>query len=195
MPCPAAGSVDPRAAATAEMEPGQQGSPGDGWVLCPGCRQSTGPPRALCPDCGSRLPQPAKADSAGALLVAGLVIGAIGYAIYAATGHGSFGAVVLLIGIIAFGVGLAQSKNVAGRIGPERQSSCCGCSCAVALFVVPVGATLLWSHGGPAMAALVLPAWVPLSWVAAGLSAGVDTVRRKFEPVSDRERAPRLPCR
>ena len=123
------------------------------------------------------------------------MVGAIGYAIYAATGHGSFGAVVLLIGIIVFGVGLAQGSDVAGRIGPERQASCCGCSCAVALLVVPVGAALLWAQGGPALAAVAVPAWVPLSWVAAGLSAGVAAMRRKLEPLSDRERAPRLPCR
>ena len=144
-----------------------QDPPPAGWVLCPGCRQRSGPPGALCPDCGSRLPQPQKAESAGALLAIGLVVGAIGYAIYAASGHGSFGAVVLLIGIIVFGVGLAQGSDVAGRIGPERQASCCGCSCAVALLVVPVGAALLWMQGGPALAALAVPAWVPASWAMA----------------------------
>ncbi len=140
-----------------------QDPPPSGWVLCPGCRQRSGPPGALCPDCGSRLPQPQKAESAGALLAIGLVVGAIGYAIYAASGHGSFGAVVLLIGIIVFGVGLAQGSDVAGRIGPERQASCCGCSCAVALLVVPVGAALLWTQGGPALAALAVPAWAAAS--------------------------------
>lgn len=160
-----------------------------GWVLCPGCRQRSGSPGALCPGCGSKLPQPQKAESARALLAIGAVVALVGYAIYAATGHGGFGALVIVVGIITFAVGLAQGKDVAGRVGPERQSSCCGCSCMVALLVVPVGAGLLWSQGGPALAALALPLWVPLSWAVELGSAARRSGRVTVPPRN------RRPCR
>ncbi len=151
-----------------------------GWVLCPGCRQRSGPPGALCPGCGSKLPQPQKAESAGALLAIGVVVGLVGYAIYAATGHGGFGALVTVIGVIAFGVGLAQGKDVAVASAPSDSRLAAAAAAWWRSWWCLSGAALLWSQGGPAMAALALPVWVPLSWAVELGSA----VRRSDPPTT-----------
>ncbi len=75
-----------------------------------------------------------------------------------------------------------------GRIGPAQQSSCCGCSCAVALVALPVGALVLWAEGGPAMAALVVPAWIPTVWALDFLARSVDQVKRTIRGDSEGQR-------
>lgn len=69
------------------------------------------------------------------------------------------------VGWLALLVGGGLFVYGTGRVGPEQQQSCCGCSCAVALLALPVGLFWLWSAGGPALAALAIPAWVPLVWL------------------------------
>jgi hypothetical protein len=82
----------------------------------------------------------------------------------------SVASVFAVIGVGALIGAIAMSSQAKGRVGPaqSRQASCCGCSCVVALFVVPAGGALLWIHGGPALAALAFPAWIPLSWAIRG---------------------------
>jgi hypothetical protein len=74
----------------------------------------------------------------------------------------------LLSGLVAVGVAVVREMGNEERVAPlrVRQTSCCGCSCAVALLVLPAAGALLWSHGGPGAAVLALPAWVPLVRVA-----------------------------
>jgi hypothetical protein len=69
------------------------------------------------------------------------------------------------IGAVALVVGGGMFIYSVGRAGPERQSSCCGCSCALLLVTLPGAALYFWTVGGPAASALVLPAAVPLIWL------------------------------
>jgi hypothetical protein len=62
-------------------------------------------------------------------------------------------------GICGLGVGGGQATI--GRVGPEKQQFCCGCSCLVLLLVLPALGGLLYSHGGPVMAADAVPLWIP----------------------------------
>jgi RNA polymerase subunit RPABC4/transcription elongation factor Spt4 len=143
-----------------------------GPVECPGCHQTTGMAGALCPECGSRYPSPRT--------------GMVG------SGIAAFGGLLLLIALIGTGgllqedvggvesvgwlllvVGIGMTIYSVGRVGPQRQASCCGCSCVIALLVLPAATLALWSAGGPLLAAIALPAWVPLIWLleAAALTA------------------------
>lgn len=145
--------------------------PDDGQPRCPGCRRTTGPPGALCPLCGSVYPDPSAGGLAAALWVVAVV--GIGLALLTAGLSGSVAAVFGLIGIGALAGALGTGAQSKGRVGPavSRQTSCCGCSCAVVLLVLPSAGALLWMHGGPMMAALIVPAWAPLSWAIRGAEA------------------------
>lgn len=138
--------------------------PASGLQTCPGCLRTTGPPGALCPYCGSAYPDPGAGELAAVLGVVAAV--GIGFALAVQGLSESLAGVFALVGIGALIGAIAMGARVRGRVGPvhHRQVSCCGCSCAVALLVLPSAGALLWMHGGPAMAALALPAWVPLSW-------------------------------
>ena len=134
-----------------------------GVVTCTGCTATSGAPGALCPACGSRYPSPRA-------LIIGLVVaaaGSLGIAIdWIATGE-FFGFGPQTEDFAGFGMLLALAGGGlavygSGRIGPEQQQSCCGCSCAVALIALPVAALALWVTGGPALVLIALPAWVPL---------------------------------
>jgi len=65
-------------------------------------------------------------------------------------------------GILAAGAGFSESLSRVGPVQAEQSASCCGCSCVVALLVIPAGALTLWSAAGPEYALLAVPAWVPL---------------------------------
>lgn len=147
-----------------------------GEEVCPGCHKTTGPPGALCPQCGSRYATPRVG-------LVGLGLGALGGLLlliaYLTTGglletdRRESMSTVEAVGWLALVVGGGMFIYSIGRAGPERQSSCCGCSCALALIVLPTGALMLWSAGGPTLAALAIPAWIPLMWILdAGLVAG-----------------------
>lgn len=139
-------------------------SPSGGIVQCHGCGAHWGAPGALCPGCGSRLRDPSAKGGAIGLGIVGAVL--IGLAI--AVQYVSEG-VAGVIGVIGFlsllGAGVMASQYF-GRVGPEKQQSCCGCTCAVALLVLPAAGSVLWIEGDPLLAALVIPAWIPLSWAA-----------------------------
>jgi hypothetical protein len=94
----------------------------------------------------------------------------IGLALLVAGLSEAVAGVFAVIGIGAAIGALAMGSRWRGRVGPAqpRQLSCCGCSCAVALLVLPTAGTLLWMQGGPGLAALALPAWVPMSWAIHG---------------------------
>lgn len=131
---------------------------------CPGCLRTTGPPGALCPYCGSRYPDP---GAAGLAVILGIVAAVgIGLALLLQGASGSVAGFFGLIGILALIGAIGTGSQASGRVGPAqpRQASCCGCSCAVALLVIPSAGAILWTHGGPATATLALPAWIPLSW-------------------------------
>jgi len=85
----------------------------------------------------------------------------------------------ILIGIV--GGGLAVYGL--GRIGPEQQAACCGCSCVVALIALPVSGLVFWGLGGPLEAFAAIPAWIPLlrllDWVwSMGYRASEELRRR-----------------
>ena len=175
-----------------------------GQVGCPGCQTTTGSPGALCPSCGSRYPSPR-----GAMVgIAAALLGSLFLLIaYIATGHllhskanghtdvGTLETLGWLLGIV--GVGMVVYS--VGRSGPQKQTSCCGCSCAVALIVIPAAGWVLWTAGGPLLAAVVIPAWVPLSWIleyaaqawrftsirCRSIATGTATLR-KFVPFGER---------
>jgi hypothetical protein len=91
-------------------------------------------------------------------LVAGAAVYGLGALVHADTVSG----IGALIGFI--GVGLAVYGS--GRVGPAQQQSCCGCSCLVLLLVLPAGALALYAHGGPLLAALAFPLWIPVAHAA-----------------------------
>jgi hypothetical protein len=82
-----------------------------------------------------------------------------------------------LIGLLALVGAVGMGAQASGRVGPARQASCCGCSCTVALLVIPSAGALLWAQGGPAMAVLAFPAWIPLSWAATGVGHLLGAIR------------------
>ena len=139
-----------------------------GPTECPGCQRATGPPGALCPFCGSRFPSPKVG-------LVGLGLAALGGFLlliaYLATGglletdrrNGS--SPVEAVGWLTLLIGGAIFVYSVGRSGPQRQASCCGCSCVVAALALPSTALLLYAAGGPSAAALALPVWIPLVWV------------------------------
>lgn len=138
-----------------------------GPTTCPGCRQTTGSPGALCPQCGSRFPSQraglvglALAAVGGLLLLAAFMING---GLLEENRHEG-GSTVEGAGWLVLIVGAGIFIYSVGRAGPERQSSCCGCSCAVALLVVPSTALLLWAAGGATLVAFAIPLWVPLVW-------------------------------
>lgn len=154
-----------------------------GQTQCPGCQRSTGAPGALCPHCGSRFPSP----RAG---LVGLGVGALGALFllvsYLATGglletnRREGMSTIEGLGWVTLLIGGATFVYSVGRAGPQRQSSCCGCSCAVAALVVPTTALVLYSAGGPGLAAVLVPAWVAFIWtVDAALVVG-SLARRVF---------------
>lgn len=148
-----------------ELEPSEQPP---GLPRCPGCLRTTGAPGALCPYCGSRYPDPGARATAALLWI--VAIGGLGLAALLSGVSEGVAGVVGLIGVLALFGALSAGSQARGRVGPaqQRQLSCCGCSCVVALVAVPSLAALLWSHGGPGFAALAVPAWIPLSWVIRG---------------------------
>src|SRR4051794_8046447 len=148
-----------------DLEPSE--SP-PGLPRCPGCLRTTGPPGALCPYCGSKYPDPAAGSTAAVLWVVAAV--GIGLALLLGGLSETAAGFVGLIGVIALFGAISTSSQARGRVGPvnPRQASCCGCSCVVALVAVPSLGALLWSQGGPALAALAIPAWVPVSWAIRG---------------------------
>ena len=133
---------------------------------CPGCRKTSGAPGALCPACGSRYPSP-RAAVAGAIAVGvGGVLLLLALAIQGGLGGGSSGDIGSLEGfgwLLVIGGFIGVFYSV-GRSGPERQSSCCGCSCLVLVLALPAGALLMWNAGGPLMAASAIPLAFPLVW-------------------------------
>jgi hypothetical protein len=168
-----------------EIEP----YPPDDLLRCPGCRRTTGPPGALCPYCGSVYPDPDAGAMRAVLFIVAAV--AIGLALLIQGVSEPVAAVFAVIGVGALIGAFAIGPQWKGRIGPAqpRQLSCCGCSCVVVLLVLPSAGALLWMHGGPTMAALAVPAWIPLSWAMHGcgvLAARLDP-RAKLR-VSHQER-------
>ncbi len=159
-----------------------------GLVLCHGCRQMSGPPGALCPGCGSRLRDPSAREPALAAGAIGLAL--VGIAIALQNAAEGVASVVGVIGFLALIGAAVLGAQAAGRVGPQRQASCCGCSCAVALLVVPTSALLLFSQGGPALAALALPAWLPLSWGLEGLRRYASSSTRTVPPRAARASRP-----
>jgi hypothetical protein len=116
-------------------------------VECPGCHTTTGPPGALCPACGSRFPSPRVA-------MVGIAVALLG----------GFFLFLEGVGWLCALVGGGMVVYSVGRSGPQRQSSCCGCSCAIALLAIPAAGWAVWTAGGPLLAAAAVPAWIPLSW-------------------------------
>jgi len=70
--------------------------------------------------------------------------------------------VIGFLGLLAAGAGFSESLPRVGPAQAKQSASCCGCSCVVALLVIPAGALALWSSAGPEYALLAFPAWVPL---------------------------------
>lgn len=142
-----------------------------GATQCPGCQRAVGAPGALCPYCGSRFPSPRVG-------LVGLAIAAVGGLLlliaYATTGgllednRFESASPVEGMGWLALIVGGGMFIYSVGRSGPQRQSSCCGCSCVVLVIAFPTAALILGSVGGPGMAALVLPGAIPLIWILDG---------------------------
>src|SRR5436190_22997097 len=116
-----------------EMEPQV---PSNGLVRCPGCLRSSGPPGALCPYCGSTYPDPG-AGSAAAFLGVVAAVG-IGLALLLQGASESVAGVFGVIGVGALIGAFAMGSRAKGHVGPvyPRQTSCCGCSCLVALAVL-----------------------------------------------------------
>ena len=75
------------------------------------------------------------------------------------SGVESFGWLLLVVGGGTFIYSL-------GRAGPEQQQACCGCTCAVAIIVLPSTGLALFAGGAPMIASVLTPVvlWVPLSW-------------------------------
>lgn len=105
------------------------------------------------------------------------VLGGLGVAVdWAASGEflgladatAAIGGWGLIIGLC--GAGLAFYGL--GRVGPEQQSSCCGCSCMVLVLAIPITALALWAVGGPVIALLAFPAQIPLVRVLDAVAAG-----------------------
>ncbi len=137
-----------------------------GNVLCHGCGQVWGPPGAICTGCGSRIRDPnawRPAAALGALAVVAFLIAVALQGGESATKHPDpVGSVFTVIGVLAGLGALALGAQWLGRVGPEQQQSCCGCSCVVLLLVLPAAGVALWSAGGPVLAAAVFPSWVIL---------------------------------
>jgi hypothetical protein len=151
---------------------------------CPGCFRTTGLPGALCPYCGSMYPDPRASEAATVLGV--IAAFGIGLALLVQGLSESLAGVLALIGVVALIGALSMGSRARGRIGPAqaRQVSCCGCSCAVALLVLPSAGALLWMHGGPVMVAFAFPIWVLVSWVTRGvgvLVCGLSTGKLSFD--------------
>jgi RNA polymerase subunit RPABC4/transcription elongation factor Spt4 len=149
------------------VQEGSEAGPGQGKQRCPGCQRTTGPAGAICPACGSVYPNPeaTRRLNSGCLWTAlacfvGLVLMGTDpdSGVLLAVG----GTLFLLGGLAGF-VLLIPLAEAQGRFGPAGASpSCCGCSCVVALIALPTVALVLWSTSGPLVAALVIPAWVPI---------------------------------
>jgi hypothetical protein len=146
---------------------------------CPGCLRTTGPPGALCPYCGSRYPDPAAGATATVLWV--IAAAGIGLAVLLSGLSETVAGIVGLIGVIALFGAISSGSQARGRVGPasQRQVSCCGCSCVVGLVAIPSLGALLWAHGGPALAAVALPGWIPLSWVIRGCECTAACVAKR----------------
>jgi RNA polymerase subunit RPABC4/transcription elongation factor Spt4 len=147
-----------------------------GPTKCPGCQRSMGTPGALCPYCGSRFPSPRVG-------LIGIGVAAIGGVLllvaFISTGglletHRRDGSSTIEgLGWLALIAGVVMFVYSVGRSGPQRQASCCGCSCVVAAVLLPGVVLAFWSAGGPAMAGLGVVAWAPLIWTLdAGLIGG-----------------------
>ncbi|CAB4865932.1 MAG: hypothetical protein F2799_02260 [Actinobacteria bacterium] len=137
---------------------------------CPGCRQTQGSPGALCPACGSRYPSPRAALIGvfllilGALLLLFALISTGGLLQDSASGSTQMGGLEAT-GWFAAAVGLGALIYSVGRNGPKTPTSCCGCSCVVVLLVIPAVGASLWVHGGPLLAAAIVPAAIPIVWL------------------------------
>lgn len=75
---------------------------------------------------------------------------------------GAIVGVIGLLGLLVAGVTFSESLPRVGPQQPKQAASCCGCSCAIAVLLIPASALALWSAAGPEYAVLALPAWVPL---------------------------------
>ena len=144
-----------------------------GAVECPGCHTTAGPPGALCPACGSRFPSPRTAMVGIALALLGgffLLLALIftGGLLQETRRGETDVSTVEVFGWLFAVVGVGMLIYSVGRSGPQRQSSCCGCSCAIALLAIPAAGWALWTAGGPLLAAAAVPAWIPLSWALEG---------------------------
>ncbi|MEI7560115.1 MAG: zinc ribbon domain-containing protein [Actinomycetes bacterium] len=140
---------------------------------CPGCKTTQGTPGSICPACGSRYPSP-KAALVGivlfalgalllllALIVNGGLLQETSSGASKVSGLEGTGWFALIAGL----VGLFYSV---GRNGPKTQTSCCGCSCVVVILMLPAAGIGLWVTSGPALAAAVIPAAIPIMWVLDG---------------------------
>jgi hypothetical protein len=164
-------------AATAETQPdpaepltGEQSN----LVPCPGCVQTWGVPGALCPACGSRYGDPSMKQPMKILGLVGVIL--VGIALLLNDVSEGAANVVGAIGVLSLVLAAFAYASYTGRVGPQRQGSCCGCSCAVALLLIPAAGLALWSQGGADMAAFALPASLPLSWAIARIEHGVRAI-------------------
>jgi zinc ribbon protein len=174
----------PRKVESATHETASPTPAGLGLIECPGCHSTRGMPGALCPSCGSRYPSPGMVEWAvGVAAIGGflLLVALIAKGHLLNTDDSGFFATVEGLGWLGVIAAVALAVYGSGRVGPEQQSSCCGCSCVVALILLPAAGAALWGHGGPLMACLAIPAWLPLVRVIDGifaLSASVATLAR-----------------
>ena len=143
-----ASGEEPRPEMAAALDPSSPTRPA-GHVQCPGCKKTYGEPGALCQSCGSKYPNQSLIEKGIGVAVVGAAIFGIGYLASWETIAG-IGILVAIVG----GVILASGS---GRAGPEQKQSCCGCTCAVALLVLPASYLFLWSQQGAVVAILALP--------------------------------------
>jgi hypothetical protein len=168
----AAGPAAPPIATEPVVAPAPAPSTGTpATFLCPGCKAYYGPAGALCPHCGSKLPVPGSKDDAIVLATLGGAVFVIGLLVSIFSSE--VGEVIAALGLLGLIGAAVIGVGSSGRVGPEQKSSCCGCSCVVMLLVIPAASLALWHHGGPLLAALAVPAWIPLSWLAEGMRLAV----------------------
>jgi hypothetical protein len=137
--------------------------------LCPGCKSHSGPPGALCPHCGSKLPDPKSREDAIGLGILGAAVFGVGLLLTLISGD--VGGIVAGIGLLGIFGAVALLVGGSGRVGPEKQSSCCGCSCVIALILLPATALALSIGAGSSVVMLAtLPVWMGTCWVVHGLS-------------------------
>ena len=94
------------------------------------------------------------------------------------------------IGAVGVLAGLGAVALVAQRLhlvrADQLQCTFCGCGCAISLIGVPLGALALWSQGGPVLAALAIPAWLPVSLALSWAPHAGDLLVRKLGRATSR---------